>query len=350
MQVMTLDIPLGSTLGVIFCAVCISSIIYGTTCIQGFLYYRSWRAREDCRFLRAAMFTIVMIDTLHQVTILHLGYFYLINHFGDPTAPITSLPWSGPLEILFQAITTCLFNCFMTLRLWRLSHSRALTAISAMCTLGTAVTSIAYAIRGYFYHSLLEGLVAIKPHGVAAIILSIVTELTTSISVAYFLHKSRTGLPNTDDFITKLIVLTISTGMITTPFNIASLIAYLASQDNLFVLFFNFLLAKLYPTAFLTTLNVRDYLRHIALEAHDLESIAHISRVLVGSTTMPPHYPDSSGRGPSRTSLQSSRAEPPYSTTSHTRTYESSEDPSPPNNLYNIMMTPLATNRCSRQV
>ncbi len=53
-------------------------------------------SRYWCATRQQLMFSIAhsrVIDTLHQAFVLHLGYNYLITHFGDYTVPYTSLPW-----------------------------------------------------------------------------------------------------------------------------------------------------------------------------------------------------------------------------------------------------------------
>ncbi|KAI0703910.1 hypothetical protein C8T65DRAFT_654623 [Cerioporus squamosus] len=262
-----------STLGVVFVAVAISSMIYGTTCLQAFLYFRSWRAKDDCLVLRYGVAVSIIVDTVHQVFVLHLGYDYLITHFGDYTVPYASLPWSAPAQIMCLSISAFLLNSFLAARIWRLTHNGPLVAILGLLTIGTAATNIAFALRGYHYASLIEGLVKLKSHGISGIAISIATELSLGASLSYQLYKHRTGTTMTDDIITKIILHAVPTGMLMTPLNVADLIAYITAKDNLYVLLFNFILAKLYTSAFLTTLNIRDYLRHIAIETHELKSI-----------------------------------------------------------------------------
>ncbi|CDO69091.1 hypothetical protein BN946_scf184992.g40 [Trametes cinnabarina] len=90
-----------------------------------------------------------------------------------------------------------------------------------------------------------------------------------SFTLAFYLNAHRTGLRKSNDVITKLILLTVTTGMLTTLFNIADLIAYITHPDNLYVLCFNFMLGKLYANALLTSLNSREYVLKDALTDHE---------------------------------------------------------------------------------
>ncbi|PIL28559.1 hypothetical protein GSI_08600 [Ganoderma sinense ZZ0214-1] len=242
-----------------------------------------------------------LVDTFQQVLILHVGYHYLILHFGDSYAPVTSLPWSVPTEALLLAISALLFNIFLTARLWRLSRNIALSGIAAGLTIATAGLNVSFAIRGYGFDSLLCGLLAIKvrtsliapSHGIAALCSAIVTESVLSVAVAAHLYKARSGLRKHDDFLTKVIMLTVTTGMMTTPFNVAALITYVISTKSLTVLLFNFLLAKLYAYAFITTLNIRKYLLDLAVKAYEPESLAMTQLMFNGvASTIPSPNPD----------------------------------------------------------
>ncbi|KAI1783043.1 hypothetical protein LXA43DRAFT_367052 [Ganoderma leucocontextum] len=268
------DLNIDKTFGIVFLAVTLSSIIYGVTCIQIFSYCRSARSKQDPSILRYGVVALMLVDTFQQVLILHVGYYYLIIHFGDRNAPLTSLPWSVPTEALLLAISALLFNIFLTARLWRLSQNVALSGLAAVLTITTAGTNMSFAIRGYGFDSLIFGLREVKPHGIAALCLAIVTECMLSATVACYLYKGRSGLQRHDDFLTKVIILTVTTGMLTTPFNIAALVTYVISDKSLTVLLFNFLLAKLYAHSFITTLNLRQYLHNLSVKAYEPESLA----------------------------------------------------------------------------
>ncbi|PIL28555.1 hypothetical protein GSI_08596 [Ganoderma sinense ZZ0214-1] len=289
----TVVLDVGETFGVLFVAVGLSSMIYGATCMQVFSYFHSSRSKQDLPLLRYGVLALLLVDTFQQVLILHVGYHYLILHFGDSYAPVTSLPWSVPTEALLLAISALLFNIFLTARLWRLSRNIALSGIAAGLTMATAGLNASFAIRGYGFDSLLCGLFAIKPHGIAALCSAIVTESVLSVAVAAHLYKARSGLRKHDDFLTKVIVLTVTTGMMTTPFNVAALVTYVVSTKSLTVLLFNFLLAKLYAYAFITTLNIRKYLLDLAVKAYEPESLAMTQLMFNGiASTIPSPNPD----------------------------------------------------------
>ncbi|KAM5537993.1 hypothetical protein V8D89_008469 [Ganoderma adspersum] len=96
-------IDLGSTLGVTFLGVALSSMIYGITCLQTFIYYWSVRAKMDGIPLRSLVAIVFLCESFHQVVILHATYHYLILGFAQPLSLITTLVWSIPMETIMNS-------------------------------------------------------------------------------------------------------------------------------------------------------------------------------------------------------------------------------------------------------
>ncbi|OSD07715.1 hypothetical protein PYCCODRAFT_342690 [Trametes coccinea BRFM310] len=254
-------ISIGGTLGVTFVGVCISSMFYGVTCLQTFTYYRSSRAMKDGRSLRLLVLALLVLDSAHQAIVIHAAYNYLVLDVLNPMKLI-ALVWSIPAEIVFNALLALILNSFLTFRLWKLSRWYLLASIGAILTLGNFSTNLAYAIQTFQYDDLFSAEKTLRNHGIGGLCVSVVTESMLSLSLAYYLNAQRTGLRKSNDMITKLIALTVTTGMLTTVFNVADLIAYIARPSDLYVLCFNFMLGKLYANALLTSLNSREYILH----------------------------------------------------------------------------------------
>ncbi|EIW57884.1 uncharacterized protein TRAVEDRAFT_29797 [Trametes versicolor FP-101664 SS1] len=252
------EISLGGTLGVTFIGVCVSSMLYGVTCLQTFTYYRSAKAKNDGWLLWSLVAALLAFDSAHQAVVIHAVYNYLVLDFANPFKVI-NLVWSIPTEVVLNAILALILNGFLTFRLWKLSTRYYLTAIAATLSIGNFGTNLPYAIRGFQYNNIFAAETILRTQGIAGLCISVTTEAMISFSLAYYLHRRRTGLRKSNDIITKLIALTVTTGMLTTLFNVADLIAYVTAHDNLYVLFFNFMLGKLYANSLLTSLNSRDY-------------------------------------------------------------------------------------------
>ncbi|QRV92311.1 hypothetical protein RhiJN_20329 [Ceratobasidium sp. AG-Ba] len=87
--------------------------------------------------------------------------------------------------------------------------------------------------------------------------LSALTDVVITCSLTWYLHTNRTGFPKTDDIITRLVRLTVQTGLITTVWASVDLALYLglASPSHLF---FQLPLCKLYTNSLMSTLNSRN--------------------------------------------------------------------------------------------
>ncbi|KAL1949721.1 hypothetical protein VTO73DRAFT_8602 [Trametes versicolor] len=254
-----LGISLGDTLGVTFLGVCVSSMLYGVTCLQTFHYYRSAKAKTDSWSVWFMVAALLVFDSGHQAIVIHAVYNYLILDFANPIKVI-EMVWSIPTEVVFNAILAIILNGFLTQRLFKVSKSITLTIIAATLSLANFGTNLAYAIRGYAFDNIFLAEIELRTQGIAGLSISVATECMISFSLAYYLHTRRTGLRQSNDIITKLIGLSVTTGLLIAAFNVADLIAYVTADKNLYVLFFNFMLGKLYANSLLTSLNSRGYI------------------------------------------------------------------------------------------
>ncbi|KAB5592809.1 hypothetical protein CTheo_3729 [Ceratobasidium theobromae] len=89
-----------------------------------------------------------------------------------------------------------------------------------------------------------------------------VTDVLITGVLIWYLHTHRTGYSKTDDVITKLIRLTMQTGLIVTIWAAINLFLYLfLPEGNNVYLFFQLPLCKLYTNTLMSTLNARVSLR-----------------------------------------------------------------------------------------
>ncbi|KAB5592810.1 hypothetical protein CTheo_3730 [Ceratobasidium theobromae] len=85
---------------------------------------------------------------------------------------------------------------------------------------------------------------------------SAVADVAITGILTWYLHTHRTGFSRTDDLITRLIRVTVQTGLITTIWAVADLIIFLAVPNPLHLLF-NLPLCKLYSNSLMSALNAR---------------------------------------------------------------------------------------------
>ncbi|KAI0636109.1 hypothetical protein C8Q77DRAFT_616362 [Trametes polyzona] len=254
------QLALGPTIGVAYLGVAISSAVYGITCIQTFQYYRSPRGSADTPFLRFIVLILWMLDSTHQALIVQIVYHYLVLNYANASALLRTV-WSIPTEIIVNAVIACIVETFFVMRIWKLSRNAFVTGACMLFTLAHLTMNLVFPIRTFFYPVLVEAETKLKSTGSSGLGVAVLADVSISAAMVWYLRKGRTGLRKSDDMIGRLIMLTITTGSFTTMFVIANLVAYLAAPAELYVLFFNFMLGKLYINSLLTSLNSRTYVR-----------------------------------------------------------------------------------------
>ncbi|KAI0753183.1 hypothetical protein C8Q80DRAFT_498375 [Daedaleopsis nitida] len=184
-------------------------------------------------------------------------------------------------------------------------------------SLASSATHISFGIRIFSYHSLSQAMVTPKAHGIASITMFFITDALVSGALCYYLYTSRTGMPKSDDIITKLITLTVTTGGLCVLSNFGAMVSvsvvclpvvaslasamtlpssrklteyvvqYLVAPQKTYVVFFTFMMAKLYANALLTTLNMREYIRENTSSAY-VNNTSASAQTRSGSSTLSP--------------------------------------------------------------
>ncbi|KAF8970170.1 hypothetical protein BDZ97DRAFT_1914862 [Flammula alnicola] len=297
-----LDLPpvpnLGPTFGTAYISIVVSAMFYGVTCLQTFIYFMN--AGKDPIWIKLLVIATLLIDTLHEALLIHVGYYYFIQNFFNPIA-LDSGVWSIISQIFISGTAAFLVESFMVWHLYQLSNHNYLLTIPAMI-LAMAHLGVDFAwpiqaflgpdlsftrVKGLTVHltssfSSLAVYHLLQPTAISGFIIGSVTDVYISGTLAYFLWSSRTGFKRSNDMIYRLIQYAITTGLLTTVDNIISLVLYVVRTD-LYYMFFSFMMAKLYINSFLATLNSRRSIR----EAGGTEMISITgSQSVPGSTTI----------------------------------------------------------------
>jgi len=82
---------LDGTLGALQIGAMISSMLYGVTMIQTYIYFH--RGNTDSALSKSVIGFIWILDTLHQIFICHVTYTYTVTRYGDIT-PLQQQTWS----------------------------------------------------------------------------------------------------------------------------------------------------------------------------------------------------------------------------------------------------------------
>ncbi|KAF8578278.1 hypothetical protein K439DRAFT_1639010 [Ramaria rubella] len=247
-----------STLGAALIGQSFTSILYGVTSLQCFIYFNHYP--RDNKILKALVSGIWFLDTLHCAVVLHILYNYLVTNYDNPPA-LNLVVWSLAAEVGITSFAAIMVQSFFIWRVWILSTKNwmVMTPITVLACIafstGLACMIIAFRSETIASLSKMKSVVGIKHGSVAA------TDIGIACAQCWYLHTSRTGLKRTDSLINVLMIYTINRGILNSIAAVADLACFLAMPNNFIWLAFNFTMSKLYTNSLLATLNARDILR-----------------------------------------------------------------------------------------
>ncbi|KAH9929408.1 uncharacterized protein B0H18DRAFT_997092 [Fomitopsis serialis] len=256
-------IPLDDYLGAILIGLLLSTVLYGVTCLQTYLYYTRY-SKGDGRGLKALVAIIFVVDTFHVILLTISYYHYTVTNFGDYIA-LENDVWSLSVQVGVGALAGFLVQLFFAYRIYGLSERR-IQIPGAICVLALfqLASLIAYTIIGFEDHyvgSMKNGARATIGCGLSA---NIACDLVIAAANIYFLEIRRTLSQRSNKAIKILIIYTFNTYILVTVFAIVCLITWLTCPGLIFGAV-EFILVRLYPCSLLCLLNSRESIRR-ALE------------------------------------------------------------------------------------
>ncbi|KAJ3966267.1 hypothetical protein EV361DRAFT_1037028 [Lentinula raphanica] len=254
------------------------------SCVQTWFYFSRYPGVRLVIFLDSTNSHFISVCRIcgisgvciHQALISHTGkseldlllefknmlavYFYVVSNFNNVEEQ-TNLVWSILLEVLFNGLIGFLVQSFLTLRVWKMSNqNKPLTLLIVLFVLGEFACSVAFTISSLKLVTW-EDLTQLKSLSMTVNVLGAVADVLIAAGLFYFLHRSRTGFKKSDTMISKLIMFTVSTGLLTSICAVASLLSILIWGKTLIYVAFYFSLGRLYSNSLLATLNARKSIR-----------------------------------------------------------------------------------------
>ncbi|KAG7445905.1 uncharacterized protein BT62DRAFT_141887 [Guyanagaster necrorhizus] len=255
-----------NTMGAAFIGVIIAACLYGVSCVQTWYYFNQYQT--DVWYIKSLVAIVWLFDSVHQALISHTVYYYVVTNFSNPTEQ-ENLVWSILLEVLFNGFIGFLVQSFLTMRVWRLGNENvALTAVITCLVLTEFGCSVAFTIQSMKLSTWAD-LTHMRGLSMTVNVVGAISDVLIAASLFYFLHRSRTGFKQSDTMISKLILFSVSTGLMTSVCAVASLISILIWGKTLIYVAFYFSLGRLYSNSVLATLNARKSIRGLS-EAGDM--------------------------------------------------------------------------------
>lgn len=252
-------IPLDSLLGAAYVGVIVSTVIYGVTCLQVYLYYTE-HCSNDGRFVKVFVAALMLLDTLHVVLLAHFLYHYTITNFGDYAALVPNM-WSILVEVVIGDLLSTLVQFFFAYRVYCLSKKRiVIPALVCLLSLGQLSCAFGFTITSFHLRSFANSHSDI-PWTTASISAEVACDALITGLMIYYLRKGRTQFQKTNRAINLLITYSLNTSLLTTVFAVTTLITFMALHESLAYAAFFFILVRLYSCSFMSTLNSRSIVR-----------------------------------------------------------------------------------------
>ncbi|KAI0749986.1 hypothetical protein C8Q80DRAFT_1269777 [Daedaleopsis nitida] len=245
---------LDNTWGAVLIGTYFGIMLYGLTLHQFYRYTRL--SPNDSFFIKAVVYSVVAFETFHTVLCMHMGYWYLATNYFNPVA-LGNGVWSVDMIPLSAASVIMASQLFFVRRVYMFGSKYRWVVYLAGLLLVIELGLLAAATAEAFH----QGTFAKFEHvtwlisagfGTAAVADVL---LTTALIVT--LRSSRTGWKRSDGVIEILILYAVTTGLLTTIFNILTFLFAIIYTDNLIYIGFDIVASKLYATSLLAALNSR---------------------------------------------------------------------------------------------
>jgi len=273
-------IPLDKLLGPWFIGLVVSSVIFGVTCLQVYMYFTKYCSRDGTA-LKAFVGCLFVVEILH-LTMLGMSYYETsITNFGD-FVQVFKGPWSLRAQIVIGVFLGMLVQMFYAYRIWTLSHkSPYIPVLIIICSLGALSMSIVYTYRATITKAF-DNTADVIPFSTGSLSLEVACDILITGGMVYNLLQGRTEFSRTNRALNILIAYTLNSGALTSICAACTLIFFLASKTTLIYAFFFFILVRLYGLSFMSILNSREYVRKQL--GHKMITITQSSRT-AGSGT-----------------------------------------------------------------
>lgn len=235
----------------------LNMILYGILIVQTYDYIRGWK--KDAVWIRCLVVYLFIAETANTALDMHTMYEPLIMRFGTPEAT-KFIPTSFASEPIMNVLVSMPIQLFFAWRVKVLTRSYLLATIIIIFAItsfagGVWTTYKTAMVRLFIHKNLLE------PPALVWLLGSCVADIFITTVLVISLAKRRTGIGATDDVISKIIRMTIQTGLLTALFAVADVAFFMTLHHATINFIFDIALVKLYANCLLSTLNAREHWR-----------------------------------------------------------------------------------------
>lgn len=253
---------LQGTFGVVIVAIIISAFLTGILTLQTYTYYTLFP--KDSLFRKSMVALIFILDFAQFCCITDFGWWYLVRNWGNVDSLAIIRPTYG-LFVVFGSLVIFLVQCLFLQRIFTLDKKLRYLTIPIFLLISI---EFAFGMLGASYGIKVRPFVDISTKGfngsVVAVWLGtgVAADVGLAAVLSYILHVKRTGFRKTDNLISKLIVWSVNTCLLTSIVALLNII-FFYKQDVLqnVHLICNMILCRLFSNSLLASYNRRASLK-----------------------------------------------------------------------------------------
>ncbi|KAL4250710.1 hypothetical protein ABKN59_005496 [Abortiporus biennis] len=277
---------LDNTLGAMFIGLIVSSILYGITCVQTYVYYVDNKTKDRV-VLRSMVAVLWILNTLDMVFITHCVYYFAVTNYANPTS-FNTAPWSvGGFNVIAN-LNDVIIRGILIDRIYKISLNNKFVLVALW------VGNLTVSAFGLSLSIQIDKNPDLQALGhLAWLIYCCFTTMAAvdtiiAIVLCAILWSRKTGFSHTDSQIQTLMRYSIHTGALTSFVAIVIVITYAAMPHNFIFIGIYLSLPKFYLNALLATLNARDSLKGDRQQVTGAYSF-HVSRMAASNNHPEPH-------------------------------------------------------------
>ncbi|KAJ7586792.1 hypothetical protein C8J56DRAFT_107164 [Mycena floridula] len=232
----------------------LSTVLYGVSLVQMFIYYRT--AKRDPLWMRLLVLYLLIAETANTGFNIALVYEPLILKFGEKVALVTSPVFLRADGAVTVAISTPV-QLFMAWRIKALTGSMLAAAgiglLAVVACAGGIATSVFVTLKPNF-----QQFNQFTAAPSTWLIASAVCDVAIAVLLFYALSKKKSGFADMDDYITRIMLITVQTGALTAVAALADAIVFVSIKESTIFFSWDLSLSKLYTNTLLSSLNARN--------------------------------------------------------------------------------------------
>ncbi|TCD65367.1 hypothetical protein EIP91_002765 [Steccherinum ochraceum] len=239
----------------------ISMVLFGVSCAQAYIY--AFNSQKDPLHVRLVAATVMFLELLHTALLVHNFYTVLITISGNPTA-FDHIFWSTAISIVCEALLIVIVNGFYMRRVYILSNRNLflLIVLAVLLFCRTAFT-IASVTLMFVLEDWSKFRTDTGPKYTLGMSLGLLAanDFAMTVTLTFFLYRSRTGFKRTNHVLNTLIAYVVNTGCVTVICSVLVIVVFKALPQSMFFGGLVQLASKLYANSFFGMMNMRTLLR-----------------------------------------------------------------------------------------